>query len=266
MEYSLKMNLSIFKIGGQIVENEDLLHDFLTTFSKVEGLKILVHGGGKVASKLCADLNIEPKMHHGRRITDAPTLKVVVMAYAGWINKTIVSKLQALSVSCIGLTGADGNIIEAHKRLNSTIDYGFAGDIDHIDTSFLHDLLNCNMVPIIAPITHDKQGQLLNTNADTIANELAVAFSKSFEVKLFYIFDKKGVLRDMHDENSFLPLIKLSEIDLLIEQGIISDGMIPKITNAKNAIKNGVSSITLTNVEGLQNCTNEATIGTTIQS
>ncbi|MEZ5022354.1 MAG: acetylglutamate kinase [Chitinophagales bacterium] len=260
----INMTIKVFKIGGQIVDNEVLLEQFISIFSKVKGYKILVHGGGKIASKLCESLGIVPKMHNGRRITDEPTLKVVVMAYAGLINKNIVALLQAKNQNAIGLSGADGNIIKAHKRMNSEIDYGFAGDIDVIDTSILEKLLETGQVPVMAPITHDKKGQLLNTNADTIANELSVALSVQHTVELFYLFDKKGVLTDIKDEDSVLPQIKISDIDNLINDGTIADGMIPKITNAKNAIKNGVSKIVLTNIEGLENISSNLTVGTTI--
>lgn len=259
-----KMEIKVFKIGGQIVDDEASLNEFLSIFSKIEGAKVLVHGGGKIASKLCEKMGITPKMHQGRRITDKTTLKVVVMAYAGLINKTIVSKLQALNVNGIGLTGADGNTIKAHKRINSDIDYGFAGDIDQIETSLLQNLLEKKMVPVIAPITHDKKGQLLNTNADTIANELSVALSELTSVELFYLFDKKGVLLDIKDEDSFIPTIKTNEIETLIANGTIVEGMIPKITNAKNAIEKGVSKITLTNIEELKNILSNQSSGTNI--
>ena len=258
------MEIKVFKIGGQIVDDEVLLEQFISIFSKVEGHKLLVHGGGKIASKLCESLGIVPKMHNGRRITDEPTLKVVVMAYAGLINKNIVALLQANNQNAIGLTGADGNIIQAHKRMNSDIDYGFAGDIDIINTTILEKLLKAWQVPVMAPITHDKKGQLLNTNADTIANELSVALSSDHTVELFYLFDKKGVLTDIKDGDSVLPQIKISEIDGLIKDGTIADGMIPKITNAKNAIENGVSKIILTNIAGLENLLANQTVGTTI--
>ncbi|MCB0503812.1 MAG: acetylglutamate kinase, partial [Bacteroidetes bacterium] len=223
------MEIKVFKIGGQIVDDADQLQQFITILSKIKGKKILIHGGGKIASQLCMDLGIAPKMHNGRRITDESTLKVVVMAYAGWINKSIVAQLQAKDQNVIGLTGADSNFILAHKRQNSAIDYGFAGDIDKVDASVLETILIRDQTPVIAPITHDGKGQLLNTNADTIANEIAVALAYEHSVDLYYLFDKKGVLVNKEDENSLISKIKISEINDLIDKGIIVDGMIPKI-------------------------------------
>lgn len=258
------MEIKVFKIGGQIVDDADQLQQFITILSKIKGNKILVHGGGKIASQLCMDLGITPKMHNGRRITDESTLKVVVMAYAGWINKSIVAQLQAKDQNAIGLTGADSNFILAHKRQNSAIDYGFAGDIDKVDASVLETILIRDQTTVIAPITHDGKGQLLNTNADTIANEIAVALAHEHSVDLYYLFDKKGVLVNKEDENSLISKIKIAEIKNLIDQGIIVDGMIPKIQNAKAAVENGVVKIILTNIAELEKSLDHQTVGTTI--
>ena len=259
------MNIRVFKIGGQIVDSPTDLNRFLSLFAQIEGPKLLVHGGGKIASKLLTEMGIEPKMHNGRRLTNKATLKVVVMAYAGLINKTLVSSLQALMINAIGLTGADGNIIEAHKRLASNVDYGFAGDIDIINSKLLEDLMANNSVPVLAPITHDRKGQLLNTNADTIANKVASELAVKHNVSLYYIFDKKGVLLDIDDENSFLSTIKISEIDKLIEKGTIVSGMIPKIYNSREAIDQNVSKIVLTNIAGLEDVLDGKNSGTTIK-
>lgn len=259
------MEIKVFKIGGQIVDDADQLQQFITILSKIKGKKILIHGGGKIASQLCMDLGIVPKMHNGRRITDQATLKVVVMAYAGWINKSIVAQLQSEGLNALGLTGADSNLILAHKRQNSAIDYGFAGDIDKVDASVLETILIRDQTPVIAPITHDGKGQLLNTNADTIANEIAVSLAHEHSVDLYYLFDKKGVLVNKEDEHSLISEIKISEINDLIDKSIIVDGMIPKIQNAKAAVENGVAKIILTNVAELQKSLNHQTVGTTIR-
>ena len=259
------MDIRVFKIGGQIVDDEVMLSEFLSAFSKVKGQKLLVHGGGKIANRLCEQMGIEPKMHEGRRITDTETLKIVVMAYGGLINKGIVSKLQSLSTNATGLTGADSNIIEAHKRVVTGIDYGFAGDIDKVNAQPLLELLNQNICPVLAPLTHDTSGQMLNTNADTIANEISAALSVGHDVQLYYIFDKSGVLKDINDENSVIPNIKTSEISKLHQNGIIADGMLPKLHNARQAVEKGVSKVILTNVTSISKILSGiSNVGTTI--
>jgi acetylglutamate kinase len=180
--------LKIFKIGGSIIEDELILDQFLKVFAQIPSPKILIHGGGIIASELSKQLNLEVKMKDGRRITDADTLKVTVMTYAGWINKNIVAKLSALKINNVGLTGADGNLILAHKRMHATIDYGFVGDVDAVNSQLLQQLLSLDLLPVIAPITHDGNGQLLNTNADTIATEVAVAMSKSAFSRIVFTF------------------------------------------------------------------------------
>jgi acetylglutamate kinase len=256
--------LKIFKIGGSIIEDELILDQFLKVFAQIPSPKILIHGGGKMASELSKQLNLEVKMKDGRRITDADTLKVTVMTYAGWINKNIVAKLADLNINSIGLTGADGNLILAHKRKHATIDYGFVGDVDSVNTQLLQQLLSLDLLPVIAPITHDGNGQLLNTNADTIATEVAVATAKSELVELFYLFDLPGLMANVEDLNSLIPTIKTNEIEALEQANIISAGMIPKVHNACQAIKNGVQKITFTNVEGLVKIKNGEVAGTQI--
>ena len=235
--------LSIIKIGGNIVDNPEALDNFLADFSQINGNKILVHGGGKIATKVSAALGIEAQMVDGRRITDAETIKVVTMVYAGLVNKSIVSKLQALDCNAIGLSGADANVIQSHKRVVKTIDYGFVGDVDGVNASFLKNLLEQETQPVLAPITHDKKGLLLNTNADTIASTVAVAMSKVMETQLIYCFELPGVLTDINDKNSVISSINLSTYQNLKEEGVIAAGMIPKMDNCFDAINEGVSKV-----------------------
>lgn len=258
------MNIKVFKIGGQIVDNEADLAQFLDLFAQIEGAKILVHGGGKIASRLLERMHIEPKMHNGRRITDAETLEVVVMAYAGTINKKVVAQLQKRRCNALGFTGADGNIIEAHKRIVQDVDYGFAGDVDNVNTAVLEAVMAQQVTPVLAPITHDVNGQLLNTNADTIANSVASKLAENHEVELFYIFDKPGLLRDINDENSVVANIKVAAIDGLIDDETIFTGMLPKIANARNAVEQQVAKVVLTNIAGIEKLLNNQPVGTTI--
>ena len=203
----------------------------------------MVHGGGKRASELLKALQISPRMHEGRRITDEPTLEVVTMVYAGSINKRIVSLLQALGCNAIGLSGADGNVILAHKRIVQTIDYGFAGDIDQINTPVITSLLNAGLTPVCCAITHDGKGQLLNTNADTIASSLAKALSQEYQVSLKFCFEKKGVLADPEDDHSVISELNPDSYGKYRSEGIITDGMIPKLDNAFAALQAGVSEV-----------------------
>lgn len=238
-------HLRIIKIGGNVIDHPDLLDKFLKDFATLKGAKILVHGGGKLANKLANDLGYEAKLVDGRRITDEKTLEIVTMVYAGLVNKNIVAKLQALESNALGLSGADGNAIKAMKRPIKEIDYGFVGDIpdDAINVNLLSKLLSENFVPVFSAITHDGTGQLLNTNADTIASVLAVALSKLYRCSLIYCFEKKGVLENIKDENSVIKEIKSSSFITLQQQGIISDGMIPKIYNSFEAISKGVEEV-----------------------
>jgi acetylglutamate kinase len=253
----------IIKIGGNIIDNETALASFLRSVATVPGKKILVHGGGKLATQLATRLGMEQQLVDGRRITDAETLKIVTMVYAGYINKNIVTQLQASGANAIGLTGADGNMILAHKRRHATIDYGFAGDIDTVNSSFIKSLLEQGLTIVAAPITHDENGQLLNTNADTIAQELATALSKLYAVKLIYCFEKKGVLLDVNDENSVITKIDSHSYGALKEKQLIFAGMIPKLDNAFAALQKGVEQVIIGKAEELDVLVN-GTGGTTI--
>ena len=237
--------LAFIKIGGNVIDEPEALKAFLKTYAGIPGRKILVHGGGKTASAIGKKLGIEPRMAEGRRITDSETLAVVTMVYAGLINKTIVAGLQAEGLNAIGLCGADANIIPAKKRPVGDIDYGFAGDIEPENTGVgsLSALLENGMSPVIAPITHDGRGQLLNTNADTIAATVAEALSGRYEVTLFYCFEKKGVLSDPENDDSVIRSINPLGYSELKEKGIVSKGMIPKLDNAFGAIAGGVKQV-----------------------
>ncbi len=243
--------LYVIKIGGNIIDNEEKLSSFLQSFAAIQSSKILVHGGGKLATKLAQQLGIEQQMIEGRRITDAETLKIVTMVYAGFINKNIVAQLQAQSCAVVGLCGADGNVIQSHKRVRSSIDYGFAGDVDAVNTDFLKNLLSQNISVVMAPITHDKKGQLLNTNADTIAQEIAQAMSHQYEVHLIYSFEKNGVLLNAENDASTIPSITHSYYQTLKENGTIFAGMIPKLDNAFAALQKGVSRVIIGKAENL---------------
>ncbi len=245
------MQLSIIKIGGNIIDDEVRLAAFLDNFAAVPGKKILVHGGGKLATKVAEGLGIQQQMVDGRRITDAETLKIVTMVYAGTINKNIVAQLQARGCPAIGLTGADGNAILSHKRTNANIEYGYVGDVDVVNTSLLTSLLLLDKTLVFAPITHDGKGQLLNTNADTIAQELARGLSATFEVSLIYSFEKSGVLLDAEDETSVIGRINPSYYEELKSIGAIFAGMIPKLDNAFAALRSGVSRVIIGKAEEL---------------
>jgi acetylglutamate kinase len=248
----------IIKIGGNILDDESGQLSFLKNFAAVAGKKILVHGGGKIASSVGKQLAIEPNYINGRRITDKATIDLVTMVYGGLINKKLVASLQALNCNAIGLTGADGNIIPAVKRPVKEIDYGFVGDIDssQLAVESWQLLLNNGFVPIVAPLTHDGKGQMLNTNADTIASTLAVALSKTNKVRLIYCFEKKGVLENVEDENSVINLINKEKYKQLLVDKKLADGILPKIDNAFDAIDNGVKEVLIGDADDLlQNCT-----------
>lgn len=249
--------LTIIKIGGNVIDHSANLHQFLLDFTALPGDKILVHGGGKIATELGESLGIEAKMVDGRRITDIETLRIVTMVYAGLINKNMVAQLQAKGSNAIGLTGADGNIIQAKKRPiikvspsggdleGAEIDYGFVGDLDEksVSAETLNKLLQAGLVPVLCAITHDGETQLLNTNADTIASSVAVAMSALYETRLVYCFEKKGVLKDVNDDDSVVREIKADEFEGLKADGTVQGGMIPKLHNAFEAIKKGVSAV-----------------------
>ena len=238
-----KNTLKIIKIGGNVIDDAQALSLFLYIFSLIEGPKILVHGGGKSATALAEQTGLEVKMIDGRRITDAATLELITMVYAGKINKTIIAQLQALDCNAVGFTGADGNTITSEKRPVSIIDYGFVGDVKLVETSTLELLLNNNISPVFCAITHDKNGQLLNTNADTIASELAIAFAAQFEVELYYCFEKKGVLKDVNDDNSVIQTITKSSYKKLLDAQLIFSGMLPKLNNCFHALDHEVSKV-----------------------
>ena len=241
--------LKVVKIGGNIVDNPDALDRFLQEFLLVEGAKILVHGGGKIATKISAALEIPTTMINGRRVTDAETVKVVTMVYAGLVNKSIVAKLSALGGKSWGVCGADANLIPAVKRPVVDVDYGFVGDVltDKINTSVFDSLIAQGFDCVVAPITMDANGQLLNTNADTVAQSIAVSMSGLYDVELIYIFEKKGVLSDIENEDSVIEVINQQNYQKLKSDKVIFDGMIPKIDNAFEAISSGVNSVMITN-------------------
>ncbi|WP_316735189.1 acetylglutamate kinase [Pedobacter aquatilis] len=252
--------LTIIKIGGNVIDNSENLHGFLLDFTALPGDKILVHGGGKIATELGESLGVEAKMVEGRRITDIETLRVVTMVYAGLINKNMVAQLQAKGSNAIGLTGADGNVIKARKRPVKEIDYGFVGDLDEnsVSAETLDSLLKAGLVPVLCAITHDGATQLLNTNADTIASSVAVAMSSLYDTRLVYCFEKKGVLRDVNDDASVVREIKADEFEGLKADGTVQGGMIPKLHNAFEAIKKGVLAVYIGKADEL----NELATGT----
>lgn len=256
-----KPNLTIVKVGGAVVEDAAQLDLLLHRFATIEGRKLLVHGGGRRATAVASALGIETKMVGGRRITDADMLNVVTMVYGGLVNKTIVARMQALGIDAIGLTGADLDIIRSHKRpLKDGIDYGFVGDVDKVDASKISHFIENNSVPVIAPLTHDAGGNMLNTNADTIASETAKAMAQrlrvgdgtsemAYDVTLVFAFEKAGVLANPDDDNSVIPEITPDSFRQLVADGTVSGGMIPKIENALAAVKAGVSQVVITRAD-----------------
>lgn len=239
--------LTIIKVGGKIVEEELSLKQLLESFSKIEGKKLLVHGGGRSATKFAERLGVESKMVNGRRITDKETLDIVTMVYGGLVNKNIVAGLQALDVNALGLTGVDLNLIRSEKRPVREIDYGYVGDVKEVNADILGMLIEQGIVPILAPLTHDKQGNILNTNADTIAGETAKALAKKFDVSLVFCFEKNGVLMDENDDESVIPVLKEEDFRQLVEDNVIQGGMIPKLENAFEAVAMGVKEVVITN-------------------
>lgn len=243
--------LYIIKIGGNIIDNEACLQKFLIDFSNIPEKKILVHGGGKLATRMAEQLGIQQQLVDGRRITDAATLRIVTMVYAGYINKNIVAQLQAHNCNAMGLCGADGDAILAHKRRHPVIDYGFVGDVDAINTELINTLLKSNISLVFAPITHDQQGLLLNTNADTIAQELARSLCTYYEVSLIYSFEKSGVLLDAEDDNTVIPVLNAAYYRELKARQKIFAGMLPKLDNAFNAVQSGVNQVIIGRAEEL---------------
>jgi len=261
------VKLFVIKIGGNIIDDETKLSSFLKSFAAIEEQKILVHGGGKIATKIGEQLGIESKYIDGRRITDTATIDLVTMVYAGLINKKIVAQLQSLGCNAIGVTGADANLIPANKRAVKDIDYGFAGDVNSetIPISNWSSIIDAGFIPVVAPITHDNKGQLLNTNADTIAQEVAKAISGSYEVSLVYSFEKAGVLLDVNDESTTVKKLDESYYNKLKKEGKIFAGMLPKLDNAFAAINSGVEKVIIGNAEHLPELI-EGNAGTTISN
>lgn len=244
--------LSVIKIGGNIIDNEATLSSFLKSFASIPGKKILVHGGGKLATKLASQLEIPQQLVDGRRITDADTLKVVTMVYAGYINKNIVARLQSYGCNSIGLCGADGNAIQAHKRNHPNVDYGFVGDIDIINVPLFKNLLSQDISIVMAPITHDKNGQLLNTNADTIAQEIAKGLAAHYDVSLIYSFEKAGVLLDANDNETVIRFLTPGYYSELKDKNLVFAGMLPKLDNAFAALDSGVTKVIIGQADHLE--------------
>ena len=239
----MKDRLKVVKIGGNVINDREQLEAFLGYFARTGGNRILVHGGGRKATELASALDVETKMVGGRRITDEAGLEIVTMVYAGLLNKNLVAGLQSLGCNAIGLSGADGNSIQAHKRTGSEIDYGFAGDVDTVDSGMISSLLRARLTPVFCAITHDGKGQLLNTNADTVASELAKGLSNEFEVELIYCFEKDGVLEDRNDEASVIEHLDPAKYRQMKEHGLVAEGMLPKLDNCFAALEHGVASV-----------------------
>lgn len=248
-----KASLSIVKIGGNIVDNPNALESFLNDFHKLEGRKLMIHGGGVMASKMSNQLGIDTKMFNGRRITDEETLKVVTMVYAGWINKNIVASLQKRGCNAIGLSGADANSIPSTRRSPIPVDFGYVGDPDpnKANYTFISQLLEENITPVFCAITHDENGALLNTNADTVAYTVAAACAKIYETTLYYCFEKEGVLKNIDDPLSLIHTMTRKEYEVHKQSGIIADGMIPKMDNSFKAVADGVSKVVIMHAKNL---------------
>jgi len=247
----MKERLTIVKVGGAVVEDEAQLAQLLRDFAAIEGRKVLVHGGGRKATKMAERLGIETRMVGGRRITDAEMLEVVTMVYGGLVNKQLVARLQAHGINALGLTGADGDVIRSHRRPprmvdGATVDYGFVGDVDRVSHQTLSHLIEAGIVPVVAPLTHDGDGHVLNTNADTMASETAKALASDYDVTLIFSFEKKGVLRDANDDDSVIPTITRRDFERYKADGTISGGMLPKIENALQAVDAGVGRVVIT--------------------
>ncbi len=258
--------LYVIKIGGNVLDNETALHQFLKDFASIQSPKILIHGGGKIATKIGDQLGIQSNYVKGRRITDEPTRDLVTMVYGGLINKQIVAQLQELHCNALGVTGADGNMIKAVKRPVKEVDYGFVGDItaNSVNSTLLYFLLKQNVIPIFAPLTY-ADGTILNTNADTIASVLSIALSKHFDVRLIFCFEKKGVLKDINNEDSVIRLLTESSYKQGLEDGIFADGILPKLENSFSAIHAGVKEVLIGEAGDLIKNTKEETIGTLIK-
>ena len=256
----LRGHLTLIKVGGKIVEEPESLKKLLADFSSIPGHKVLVHGGGRSATALAAQLGIESKMVDGRRVTDEEMLKVVTMVYGGLVNKKIVAGLQALDVNALGLTGAVLNYMRSEKRPVAEVDYGFVGDVKEVDADMLANLISKGVVPVLAPLTHDKKGNLLNTNADTIAGEAAKALARYFDVTLMYCFEKKGVLANENDDDSVIEYINPATFEKLVAEGVIAGGMIPKLENSFEALKAGVKQVVITRADLIKDNNSGTTI------
>lgn len=243
--------LTIVKVGGKIVEEPDTLATLINDFARIPGLKLLVHGGGRSATRIATQMGIEQKMVDGRRITDIDTLRVVTMVYGGLVNKNIVASLQAAGLNAVGLTGADMDIIRSHRREVKDIDYGYVGDVDKVDAEAIARLLDAGVIPVIAPLSHDGNGTMLNTNADTIASEVAQALAPLYDVTLTFCFEKPGVLADENDDNSVIEKIDRATYQELRDRKIIVGGMIPKLDNAFKALSSGVKEVIITKADAL---------------
>jgi acetylglutamate kinase len=241
--------MKIVKIGGNIVDNADLLQEFLTAFSKIEEDKILIHGGGKIATEYSEKLGIKVEMLKGRRITSKESLDVALMTYAGLVNKKIVASLQSLNCNSLGLSGADGNVIIAERRIVKDVDYGYVGDIEKVNSQFIKTLIDLGLSPIFCALTHDGNGQMLNTNADSIASSIATAMSEHCDVELIYIFEKPGVLSKINDSNSVIQNMDYKSYQNLKADGSIHDGMLPKLDNCFNSLNNGVAKVVISNID-----------------
>jgi acetylglutamate kinase len=243
----MKQKITVVKVGGAIVEDPQSLDQLLQNFAAIEGPKVLVHGGGRRATKVATSLGIESKMVNGRRITDAEMLEVVTMVYGGLVNKNIIAQLQSKGVNALGLTGADMDVIHSHKRPQKNgVDYGFVGDVEHVNGFALRNIIEQGITPVMAPLTHDGKGNMLNTNADTIASETAKALARFYDVTLIYSFEKKGVLSNPEDDESVIPTITRQDFEQYVANGTVAGGMIPKLENALAAVDSGVSQVIIT--------------------
>lgn len=263
----MKQELTIAKIGGNIIDNEEELQAFLADFAKLDTPKILVHGGGKSATKLAEQLGIPQKMIDGRRVTDTETLKLITMVYGGLINKNITALLAAKGSQSLGVSGADANLILSRKRSTNSVDFGFVGDVEQVNATTLSDILELRITPVFCALTHDGRGRLLNTNADTVATEIAIAMSTHYKTKLYFCFEKRGVLRNIEDPESRIPILSTTEFEQLKAEQLIYEGMLPKLSNAFKAANNGVEEVYILHSSDFyhQNTTTE-NYGTTITS
>lgn len=250
----MKEKITVVKVGGAVVEDGDRLARLLSDFSAIEGRKVLVHGGGRRATAVASRLGIESKMVNGRRITDHDMLEVVTMVYGGLVNKSLVARLQANGIDAIGLTGVDIDVIRSHKRPVKDVDYGYVGDVDCVDRNKLHMLIEAGITPVMAPLTHDGKGNILNTNADTIAAETAKALAEYYDVTLIFCFEKKGVLSNPDDDDSVIPLITRADFQRYVADGTVAGGMLPKLENAFEAISAGVSCVNITLATAIDGC------------